>query len=388
MASVDVSPYVDLTLLDLTPGELLDVAVARLAELLPDLVLREGMTEAVMLEVRALIDSEQVYAINRLPGAIFEVLLRQFDVERDEGAPPTVDVTFHAGDALGHNVAAGTRVALALGDDTYAVFATDAPLVLAPGVSVGTVAATGTANGTAANGIAAGTRLIVIDAVPYVSWAATGSVVTDGRDVETDAAYLTRGKTTLARLNSTLVLAEQFRLYTLGNPAIFRALGIDQYDPALPGAPASSVAHDGNVTVAVVGVAGSPIDPAVRTALEVEMQPKAVGGLGVHVVDADVTAFDVDVTVRRLAAAAAIDVQAAVQAAIGAYLDPDTWPWRASLPYPDLSAAIDLAAGVDYVVDLATDPPGDPNGEGEVLMAGVAPLADAGVVTVTVLDPL
>ena len=74
MAGVDARAYTDLILDDRTPQELVRVAVQQLAIALPDITLREGHTESVLIEAVALMVSETIYALNQAPAATTETL--------------------------------------------------------------------------------------------------------------------------------------------------------------------------------------------------------------------------------------------------------------------------------------------------------------------------
>src|SRR4051794_20833934 len=114
MPSPDVTDLVELTLYDKGPFDLVDRALADAAPKLPGWVPREGNTELVLLEAMALPVAELIYAVNRLPGAVLDVLLRLYGITRNLGAPAAATVRFTLADALGHNLPAGTRVALPL----------------------------------------------------------------------------------------------------------------------------------------------------------------------------------------------------------------------------------------------------------------------------------
>ena len=93
MPSPDVRPYVDLTLLDVTPDQLAQAAIAVLAGQLPGWQPREGNVEVMLLEANAAITAELVAAVNRMPGAVLETLLRLFGADRSLGHPATATVT-------------------------------------------------------------------------------------------------------------------------------------------------------------------------------------------------------------------------------------------------------------------------------------------------------
>lgn len=376
--SPDVSEYVDLTLHDVTVQDLIDAALADAQAKLPSWVPREGHTEVVLLESLALVVAELAFAINRVPGAVTEALLGLYGLTRDAGTAPSGTATFALSDTLGHTIPRGTRLRLDLGSGADPVdFTTDDDLVVPSGSSSGTVAVTGTEATSRANGTASGTALELIDAVPYVNGVTLAAALSAGTDPETGDAFLDRGSERLRRLVETLVVPEHFTRRALEEPAVYRATTLDNYDPGQAGAVGD---HPGHVTVAVSGTDGAPIAAATKTSLETAMEEAAQANLDVHIADPTVTAVAVTVTVVRKAGYTDAQVTSNVQATLTAYLNPNSWEWAGTVYRNELLAVIDGAEGVARVVTL--DAPA-----ADAALAGVAPLATAGTITVTVQAP-
>lgn len=372
--AADLSDYINLTVYDRDPPELIARALVDAAQKLPGWVPREGNTEVVLIESMALQVAELVYAINRVPAAIVEALLRIYGVTRDPGAPPTTTVRFDFLDSLGHTIDAGTRVRYNPGDpDDVVVFAADTNATAAPGVSFVEVAATGTRNTTVANGTIAGTVLDVIDSVVAVDEATLADPIGAGRDPEDTATWLNRGVQRLARLNSALVLPLHFVARALEEPGVVRAQALDRYNPAV--GPVGS--NNGHITVAVMGDAGVALSGGAKTALQDAMSLLASAHLVVHVIDATVNTVNVTATVARIEGYTASEVQANVVAALKAYLDPNVWAWGATVWRNELISVMDRAAGVDRVVSVTTPAT-------DLALTGVAPLAKWGTLAVTV----
>src|SRR3954451_10720454 len=112
MPSPDLSQYNPLILLDKAPSDLVARALTDAAVKLPGWTPREGNTEMALLEVMALTVSEDIFAINPLPDAVLDVLIRLFGIPRILGTPATGTATFTLSDNLGHTIPAGTRVRL------------------------------------------------------------------------------------------------------------------------------------------------------------------------------------------------------------------------------------------------------------------------------------
>lgn len=373
MSSPDLlQQYVDLTVYDRSPQDLVDRALVDAASKFPGWVPRAGNKEVVQLEAIALVIAELIYGVNRVPAAVTEILVRLFGVERSNGAAATATATFTLTDAAGHTVPAGTHVRLDLDDGTALVFTTDADLVVAPAATEGTVAITADTATDVANGAAVATALSVLDPISFVESAELATTASGGTNPEDVGTYLQRAVQRFARLTDTLVLARHFTAAALDDVRVARATTIDRSN----GAGVEGTAN-GHVAVAVSGAGGAALSGPVKTEIEAALEAKALANLDVHVIDPTVTAVAVTVTVKALAGFLAADVQDAVAAAIDAYLDPDAWDWGGTVRRNELIALIDLAAGVDYV-DTLTLPAAD------VVLAGVAPLANAGAITVTV----
>lgn len=379
MPSPDVSPYLDLALDDRDAGSLLDEALDLAGTLLPDWSPREGQTESLLLELLALQASEVIFALNRIPASVVEVLIKVFGVQRDDGAAATTTLQFTVNDLLGHVIPAGTRVSLDLGEAVAPVlFATDVALAIPAGQTTGQVSATANQAGSGPNGAAAGVPVALVDAVAAVNAVATAAPVGGGRDLEPDATYFARALLAFTRLTSTLLRAADFEAYALAQPYVFRAKAIDLYNPTSGNAPGADVGH---ITVAVIGATGVPVSGANKAALAAAMLVGCSAGLTVHIIDATITAVAVTATVRRFAAYTAAAVTAAVTADLQAYLSPDTWEWSGTVRYNELIALLDRSAGVDFVVSI-TVPAGD------VQLLGYATLVTAGAIALTVQDPV
>lgn len=371
--SPDVTRYTDLTVYDADPSTLVQRAVLNALQYLPGLQVVEGDTAMVVWEGMALIISELVYAVNRLPGATVETLLGLFNLPRLQGTPPTTSVTFTVETTNGYTVPAGTGFQVSTPRGPVS-FTTDKPLAIASGSTIGTVTATGTSNTDQANGVASGTQVTVTQPLFVVTSAVLASVVTAGALPESSSAWLSRATTALQSLNSTLVLPAHFQAYALANGA-YRAYVEDNYDASIPATAA------GVVSLAVLGQGGATLSAPAKSAMQVAMNAQAVANLLVRVVDPSVTTVNVTVTVMATAGTDSTALQTAVAAAIRGYLSPDAWQWGNVVRVYKLVNVIENVPGVDYIVGNLTAPSAD------VTLSGFGPIAEAGTVTVTVDTP-
>lgn len=378
MASPDVADYVGLELIDLDAQQLIEQAIASASAKWPDWTPREGNTEVVLLEELAAMVEEEVYGINRIPDGVAEALLRLFDLSRDLGAPASASVTFTAGDTDGYTVPAGTVVRLEGALAEPLDLTTDAELVIPAGQLEGTVAVTATVTGPAGNGVPVGTVLEVLDAITGIEGAVLATATAGGRNAEDGPAFLSRATPRLSTLTTTLVRPQDVEAYVASSyPDVVRVKVLDRYNPAAAGLPGD---HDGYVAVVVAAAGGADLTAPAKDALEVDLASRMHAGLRVNVIDADLTTVAVDVTVLALPAQDPAVVEANVIAALSGYLNPDAWDWSNVVRRNELIARADTAAGVDTVLSVAVPAT-------DLALAGAAPLAVAGVITVTVQAP-
>lgn len=366
MPTPDLTGYNDLALFDVQPSDLVNRALLDAAVKLPDWQPRDGNTEVVLLEALSLIAAEVVYAVNRLPGGVVMTLQTLYGITRGVGTAPSADVTFTVSDAFGHLIPAGTVFRLTYGSDVVD-FATDVDLPIAAGSSTGTVAATGQSLTAAVNGVAAGTVLQLVTAIPAVDTVELATDVAAGSDPESDADWRDRTIQRFTRLNDTLVQPDHFTTEALTFPQVVRATSINDYDGTATAA--------GHITTAVLGAAGATLSSGDKASILADLGEKALINLTPHVVDPTITDIDVTTALTVLPGYDPAIVQAAVETALTIYLSTDTWPWAATVRLNKLIQAIEDVPGVDYAtVSLPT---------GDVALTGVAPLAAAGTLTVT-----
>lgn len=372
MASPDISSYVDLQLIDKDPQDIFDVAQQYLSTQLPELTLREGMMETILLEAVALEVAESIFAINRLPDGMTEVLLQFFGLTRDSGQPPIADLTFQIAGPQGATIPAGSTFVLDIGNGIDPLlFTTDAELVIPAGSSTGTISATGETFTDIYNGTPAGTMLTSQDNLIYVNYITLASTVSEGRDPETDDDYLTRGVQSLQRVSTTLTVPKQFVAAALEFPFVNKAYGLDAYNPATDPELDGPVGQDGGfMTVAVYGD-NEPVSAENKDTLQTELEADSQANLIVKVIDPQITPIDIDVTIAYDASLNPADVVAAVTQVLQDNINPNAWNWGNTVRRSTLISLITNVDGVDYVESLnlpATD----------ITLTGVANLVTLG----------
>ena len=373
-ASPDVTPYVDLSLYDADTQDLIDRALEAVTVKFPEWVPAESDTAVVVIEAMAVIATEIVHALNRIPGALTEARLNLTGIDRDPGTTPAGTVTLTATDTAGHLIPAGTRLLLEPEDGADAlVLATDRDLAIPAGSSAATVEVTGEGDPrTDVNGTPAGTRLQVLDAVAFLEDAVLATDLTGGTDPEDSTAFLQRAAVRFQRLVSTLVRPEHFTASALEETYVGRATTLDTYDPTQ----APPTGRAGHVTVVAADAAGVALPTASKTALEAKLEAQALASLDVHVADPTRTPVAIAATLKADADADPADVQGAAVAALTNYLDPATWPFAPTVYRNDFVALLAAVDGVARVVDVTPT--------GDIPLPGAGPLATPGALTITV----
>lgn len=377
---LDLSAYVDLRLFDVTDQEVIAAALAQLELNLPELELREGHMETVILESIALEIAELIVAINRLPGAVAETVIQLAGVIRDVGGEPSATATVTAGDTVGHTIPAGTRVWLPLpsGDAVTFLVETDSngdePSIPASETTV-EVSLIGAEFTAAANGMPFGTVLELADPVPWIDTITLATAVAGGRDAEDDDAWRDRGVTRLSRLTDALVVPSHFEAAALEDSSIGRALVIDVWDGS-GGAPGDDPGH---ITVCVLAADGTLLSAPAKAALEASMEDRSVATLDVHVIDATIDDIDISTTVTVLDGYEPDLVEDAVTTALDAYLDPLRWRAGDTVRLYEVISLVDRVEGVDHVITVLI------NGvAANHALSGPQALPDADTLTVTI----
>ena len=375
MPSPDLSGYVDLSIYDKDAQSVFDIAVEVIKTALPDWIPEEGNTEVVLLEAMAQEVTETIYAINRLPGAITQILLQLYGVNRDSGLQPTAVIHVKLVDTLGHDIPVGTRFLLNYDESREPiVFTTDVGTVIAPTFDIAEIAATGDLFTDNANGVALGTAVELLDAIPYVDYANLGTAVEGGVPEEDDVTWMTRSVARLGRLADTLVIPKHFVAAAIEYPFITRALTLDNFNAPLgTGVPGD---HPGHVTVVVYGVNMLLTSPQ-KVEIDYDFETNSLANLAVHIADPTIVHTDINVTVNKYEGYLNADVIANVTAVLNARLTPSAWDWSTTLYRSDIIGMVASAAGVSRVTAVTTPAV-------DLALGAIAPLVQVDTITVTV----
>lgn len=392
MNNPDVSSYVDLTLYDADPTVLVNRMMLNTQQVLPGWKPQAGLPEVTVAQGLALIISELVFAVNRLPGATVQTLLQLFGITRSTGTAATATVTFTATGSTAASIPAGTELQLQLGSQAY-VFTTNTATAIAAGVTSATAQVTCATNTAAVNGAAAGTPLTVLATLPFVNGATIATSPAGGIDPETSAAWLSRGTQTLQSISSALTLPAQFVNAALADTAdgVYRAHATNNWDPTLAGG-AGGYAQ-GAITVSVMGRGGALLTNTQKSKVQALLAARALAGLAVHVADPTVTTVNVQATVWQSPGWTPSQVQANIAAQLaaprtsasgggpGGSLSTDLWDFtQGTVRLNDLITVITETPGVAYVVNVTTP-------TADIPLPGIAPLAALGTVSITIEGP-
>ena len=365
MKDLDLSA-IDLVVDDRDPQAVFDASLAKFTELAPTARPRNGSVEAILLEAVATATADGIYAVNRFIGKAVEGILGLYGVPRFAGASAAGEVTLTLDGPRTLTVTAGQRL-----------LEPSTGLVLLASVDTSVISASTMAlpcyteaPGGAGNAITAGTGVDLLDAIPYVASAAVTTGFSGGADAESDASYVDRASTVLARVTSSLVLPVHFTAYTLQDPRVGRATVVDLFEPG--GTPGADLGH---LTVYTYGYAAQLSAP-VKEELRAAMQSLSAAMITVHVGDASIVTQAVTYTCHALPGYSTTDLRDTINAAITAWMSPDAWTWGDDIRQTDIIALVSGIAGVDYV-DSVTVP-------ATTTAVGASQLALAGTITGTV----
>lgn len=353
--------------------DLVSVAVAHAQTALPEWQPRESNTELVLIESLALIMGVEALSIQMLPSQIVEQLMALYGITRHEGLPTTGKVLFRVTNSAPLQVIpAGTRLRYALDgtDETVDFLTLDTLTIPTVETLSGQVTVVADEVGVEGNNIPVGAELELVTMLPFVESVALTEATRGGEGEESDDDFNTRAAAVLSRSNSTLVVPENFTAAALSDPTIGRARTLDLYNPA--GAPTNPAV--GHVTVAVVAKDGQPLTPEAMEALRQTLSRQALASLDVHVIAPTYTTVNLTVAVTARDGFQPAEVQTAVEDAIRAWVNPETWDWSPTVDQYALIGVVHEVAGVRLVTGANATVP----------LAGDVPLPTLGVLTVTV----
>ena len=361
MSSPDTSSYVDLSVYDETPEEILNRILATGRSLLPEWRPEVGQIELSLAEAFATSTSEVVAAINRVPAATTEILLQLFGITRSDGAAATAELTLTFSTST--YVEAGTEF---LYRDTTRSVSYIFSLDEAFNGTTGDVEVTAVAAGSAYNFSADGAALTILSgSVPNFTSAVFKTSPSGGTNPETDAEYFARGVNLLASYTSSLGTASQIQSYVVGNyTGVDRVKVYNRRRYRDRDTTSSQYGyHDGAALVAVGGLVGTPANAATElpvpastmASMYTDLLDRIPAGMHVDIMTAELADVDVTATVVKQDGTSLSTVKTAVENALEDFFDTSEWAWGTQVRRNDVIALIDSVAGVDYVSALTMD---------------------------------
>lgn len=351
MSSPDTTPYVNLTVFDKDLQAIFDAAMTYAKNNLPDWNAKETNTEVVILEALALMVSESVFAINRLPDTMLEILLKLFGLTRSTGTFPTftATLTIQSGATLPVTIPAGFEVIYDLGDGLdFAVFSLDSDVTISSGTT-GTGTFTGNLRTARYNNVPANTAFTIINPLYFLTSVVTTTAISGGTGAETDTEYFQRTTARLARLSETLVVPRHFSNYAIEKSYVATANTVDLYNTSSgTGVPGSDYGH---VAVFVFGD-NARVSTSDQTTLQSELADRSLASVTPSVNGPDrLAVVGVHGTVVRTLAATSAAVETSIESVLDAYYSPSAWPWSKNLRWTNLVSLIENVAGVDFIKD-------------------------------------
>lgn len=362
MTSPDFSEYVDLTLYDRNPDDLMDEMLDHGRQILPQWDPSVGNIETVMVETFANQSAALLAGFNRLPDGILEGMLNLFGITRSDGNAASATVTLTAVDTAGYMIPADTEFAYFASETAYVYYlAADAAIPNGSTEASATIVAREV--GEEFNSPPSGSLLQVLTATPFLTSAVLATAPTGGSDTETDDQYFARAVNTVASYSTALVTPSQIQAHVLDDyPEVFRCQVYDRrryYDRDTTAS--TYTTHNGYVLIAVGGsnsdqsvLTDIPIDATTLSAIKTDVEGRSSVGLIADVMTAELASIDVSATVVAKDGVEVGAVGSLIVAALDNYLDPDAWDWSSThVRTNEIISLIDQVDGVDYVVSVS-----------------------------------
>lgn len=340
-ANYDDTDFIDST----SEDELVQSAVDKMRETIPEWEPDESQTEMVLLQAIAVMVGVEVYAINQLPETVLEQLLNLYGVIRSPGVPASTSVEFGVDESSPTQVVpAGTRLRFTLEQtgETFDLVTTESVTITTSERLTGVASAVMEEVGGSVNGLQ-DVQLDVVDPLFFVEFARLASPLTGGADSEDDESFYTRGSARLQRQVATLVLPQQFELAVTEDDRVGRAKGLNLTNPDAPGQAL------GHITIVTTDRSGNALAESVMEELKLRLTDMSIAGLTVHVVPPVYTAIDLTVDIVQNRPYNTELVRENVEAQLRAYFSPLGWPWRTEVYATEVTSTAAKAAGVAFV---------------------------------------
>lgn len=220
MASPDFREYIDLTVNDLQPIDIYNLARDYALVALPEFDPRVGSVEDAMLEAMSYVAGLVTGSVNRLPDGLMEGILRLMGFYRSEATFASGSVVFSSIDTNGLFIPAGTQVSYtettADGVITH-IYATTSSVSIGEGESTSDPVQVAAIQSGEKPVISDGASLTILTPINRLFDATFDGAFIQGSDSETDESFFSRAVTYLGSLSRSLANADQVSNFILSN---------------------------------------------------------------------------------------------------------------------------------------------------------------------------
>ncbi len=352
--------------------DLVNTAVAHAQMALPEWQPRESNTEMVLLESLALIMGVEALALQVVPSQIVEQLMGLYGIIRHSGFLAEGRAQFQvAGSAPLQTIPKGTRLRYVLEETDETVdFLTEEHLEIVTSETLfGSVSIEADESGVESNGIPVGAQLELVDSLTFVDDVRISLATSGGETDESDDAFNLRAAAVLSRMNSTLVIPDNFTAAALSDPRVSRAFTLDLYNPE--GTPLSPA--PGHVTVAIAGSGGTVLSAEIMGQIRENLEFQALASLNIHVIPPTITTVDIVCTVKLAEGYLPDSSRLEIEAGLRAWLDPSAWDWEPAIEHNAIIGKLYELPSISSVVSVSPTTP----------LVGAAPLPNVGTVAVS-----
>lgn len=370
------------------PDDITADAIAFLQQQFPDWEPSDGNLEVWQIMALARIVSTATQVAGTVPLEIFKYFGQSVVGLQPIGALyATTTSTWTMTDDAGYTIPAGTNVGFQISGDVTIPFATVDDVIVPPGsltTDPGGVIIQALDAGIAQNGLGPD-GLVLIDALSFVDSITAVSATTGGLDGETDYQYASRLIDELQLAAPTPILGKDFGVMARNVPSVFRAVGIDNYNPA-----DGTTDNERMVAVAAIDEQGTAASADVKTAIAAYLEGLRETNFIVNVFDPTYTVIDVVFTFVPYPGYDPDSVKQAAVNAIAALLNPATWgvdpgddigsSWTNTtiLRYNSVVGALLAVDGLRWVDSLTLN-----GASADVALNGTVTLPMAGTITGT-----
>ena len=393
---IDFSGYVNLTSFDEEPADIYLAALdyARLS--LPELTIRQGTPEDAILQATSYISSLSLAAINRLPDRVMLGLLNILGAPRNEGVYPVIELEFTSITYDGTTIPAGLLVRYDMNglDNAQSMY-----FQVVDSAVIDAIDGTGNPDLPTAIVQARCTEVITLpDITPGIPMSIESvssdlyqptlySIVEYGELQETDYEYLSRSASYLGSLSSAFGKATQIDAYVLSD--FLTVNRVKTYDLTDHQGDLAFDAADvpGHLTIFVYGQ-GAAVSSELKYEILVGIADRAVAGLTIGVLDAEITSIQIDVEVIYNASYDPSILEENIKSIVSAMTSPAAVPFDTKLRKSYLYSVIRNIPGVvatESVTLTALDANSSANIDGDLEYAqkGVLPVAYTDNINVT-----